>query len=286
MAAAQGLTEADIRSFAADLSPLLAYSQHELIFADEPTESLIQEKVKADVSSREAVVQHLVTRQEESNYAARALPFVLSSLGRTDDLVQLAFQDRLPRSATSKVAQRAIRLSRLSAALISCAKEQRTDDLTSLLVEASRVAGGNERSDVFLQDHPDLVAIADDTEAFRRLLEIRTSWPGRRHASLSVAFALTDEIDEARRNAWRAFDWLNWRTTQPEEPGDRKLPSVGDLDRFGPAYWAVLGGRASRVISWISQWREDYAFNLLAQLVSLLERHQWFHRRQNALEKL
>jgi hypothetical protein len=212
-------------------------------------------------------------RQEESNYAARALPSVLSSLGRTDDLVRLAFQDRLPRSATSKVAQRAIRLSRLSAALISCAKDQRTDDLASLLVEASRVAGGNERSDTFLQDHPDLVAIADDNEALRRLLEIRTSWPGRRHASLSVAYALTDDIDEARRNAWRAFDWLNWRARQPEEHGDRKLPPVGDLDRFGPAYWALLGGKASRVISWMDQWREDYAFNLLAQLVSLLERH-------------
>jgi hypothetical protein len=142
-----------------------------------------------------------------------------------------------------RVAQRAIRLSRLSAALISCANERRTDDLTSLLVEASRVAGGNERSDTFLQDHPDLVAIADDNEAFRRLLEIRTSWPGRRHASLSIAFALTDEIDEARRNAWRAFDWLHWRATQTEEPGDRKLPAVGDLDRIGPAYWALLGGK-------------------------------------------
>jgi len=273
LAAAQDLTEAAVRSFASDLSPLLAYSQHELVFADEPTETLVQRRVQNDTASREAVVQRLMARQEESNYAARALPSVLSSLRRTDDLVKLAFQDHLPRSATSRVAQRAIRLSRLSAALISCAQEQRTDDLTCLLVEASRVAGGNERSDRFLQDHPDLVAIADDPEALRRLLEIRTGWPGRRHAALSVAFALTDDPDEARRHSWRAFDWLNWRATQTEEPGARKLPDVGDLDRFGPAYWALLAGRASRVISWISQWREDYAFNLFTQLVSLLERH-------------
>ncbi len=221
LAAAQDLTEAAVRSFASDLSPLLAYSQHELVFADEPTETLVQRRVQNDTASREAVVQRLMARQEESNYAARALPSVLSSLRRTDDLVKLAFQDHLPRSATSRVAQRAIRLSRLSAALISCAQEQRTDDLTCLLVEASRVAGGNERSDRFLQDHPDLVAIADDPEALRRLLEIRTGWPGRRHAALSVAFALTDDPDEARRH----------------------------------------------------QWREDYAFNLFTQLVSLLERH-------------
>jgi hypothetical protein len=273
LAAAQHLTEAAVRSFASDLSPLLAYSQHELVFADEPTETLVQRRVKDDIPSREAVVQRLLARQEESNYAARALPSVLSSLRRTNDLVQLAFQDRLPRSATSRVAQRAIRLSRLSAALISCAQEERTDDLARLLVEASRVAGGNERSDQFLQEHPDLVAIADDAEALRRLLEIRTGWPGRRHAALSVAFALTDDADEARRNASRAFDWLNWRAKQTEEPGKRKLPIVGDLDRFGPAYSALLGGRATRVICWIDQWREDYAFSLFNQLVSLLERH-------------
>jgi hypothetical protein len=285
LAASQGLPEAAVRSFASDLHPLISHSPHGLIFADEPTETLIQRRIQDDAEAREAVVRRLKARQEESNYAARALPAILTSLGRTDDLIQLAFDDRLPHSATSHVAQRAIRLSRLVAALIACAQEQRTDDLTRLLLEASRVAGAHERSDHFLQDHPDLVAIGDDAEALRRLFETRTSWPGRRHAALSLAYALTDDLDEARRNAWRAFDWLNWRMTQPEQHGPERLPDIDDLDRFGPSYWALLGGEASRVIRWINQWGEDYAFNLFAQLASLLERHAAISSKARSLKE-
>ena len=273
LAAAQGLSEAAVRSFASDLHPLVAQSPHGLIFADEPTETLIQRKIQDDAEAREAVVQRLKARQEESNYAARALPAVLTSLNRTDDLIELAFEDRLPHSASSRVAERAIRLSRLMAALIACAHQKRTDDLTRLLLEAARVAGAHERSDHFLQDHPDLVAIGDDAEALRRLFETRASWTGRRHAALSLAYALLDDLNEARRNALRAFDWLNWRSTQTEQHGRLRPPDVSDLDRLGPSYWALLDGRSSAAILWIDRWNEEYAFNLFAQLTSLLERH-------------
>lgn len=273
LAAAQSLSEAAVTSFAADLHPLIAQSQRGLIFADEPTETLIQRKFENATEAREVVIHRLKGRQDESTYAARALPVVLTALDRTDDLIQLAFEDRLPRAATSRVAQRAIRLSRLVAALVACAQRKRNDDLTKLLVEASRVAGGNERSDRFLQDHPDLVAIANDTEALRRLFETRTSWAGRKHAALSIAYALSDDFHEARRNAQRAFDWLNWRTNQRDERGAHQLPGVDELDRFGPSYWAVLNGNASRVIRWIEQWNEDYGFALFSQIISLLEHH-------------
>lgn len=273
LAAAQDLLEASITSFASDLHPLITQSSRGLIFADEPTETLIQRKIENDSAAREAVVQRLKARQEESTYAARALPPVLTSLGRTDDLIHLAFDDRLPHSASSRVAQRAIRSSRLVAALTACAQEQRPDDLVRLLLEASRVAGGHERSDQFLQDYPDLVAISEDPEALRRLFETRASWPGKRHAAMALAYMLTDDLHEARRNASRAFDWLNWHAGQPEERGPRTLAEVGDLDRFGPAYWALLSRQPSRVVRWINQWREDYAFSILAQIASLLERH-------------
>jgi hypothetical protein len=273
LAAAQGLQEAAVRSFASDLHPLITQSLRGLTFADEPTETLIQRKFYDATDAREAVVLRLKTRQEESSYAARALPHVLTSLNRTEDLIQLAFEDRLPRSASSSVAQRAIRISRLVAALEACARENRHNDLTRLLVEASRIAGGHERSDRFLQDHPDLVAISDDPEALRRLFETRTSWAGRKHAALSIAYALIDDFDEARRNAQRAFQWLDWRAEQPEEHGHQNLPDVGDLDRFGPCYRALFSGRAARVIRWLEYWNEDYAYNLSVHIASLLERH-------------
>jgi hypothetical protein len=272
LAAAQGLQEASVKSFAADLHDLISQSPRGLMFADEPTETLIQRRFKDATEAREAVVHRLKTRQEESSYAARALPHVLTSLDKTEDLISLAFEDRLPRSATTSVAQRAIRLSRLVAALVACAREHRHDDLTRLLVEASRVAGGHERSDRFLQDHPDLVAISVDPDALHRLFETRTSWAGRKHAALSVAYALIDDLDESRRNSQRAFEWLNWRAEQTEE-GNTGLPDVATLDRFGPCYRALFSRNESRVIRWIAQWNEEYAFTLFVELTSLLERH-------------
>jgi hypothetical protein len=113
LAAAQGLSEAVVESFATDLHPLLDRTPHGLIFRDEPTETVIHSIMQADPAARETVIQRLTDRQTISTYAARALPAVLTSLARTDELVQLAFDDRLPRSATSRVAKRGIRLARL-----------------------------------------------------------------------------------------------------------------------------------------------------------------------------
>lgn len=120
LAAAHDRPEAAIESFAADLVPLLDRTPYGLIFRDKPTETLIRRLFKNDEASQKAVIERLVSRQLYSNYAARALPIVLTSLRRTDDLIKLAFDPRLPESATSRVAQRAIRLSRLTAALVAC----------------------------------------------------------------------------------------------------------------------------------------------------------------------
>lgn len=272
LAAAHARPEAAIESFAADLFPLIDRTAHGLIFRDEPTETLIRRLFKNDEASRKAVIDRLEDRQAHSSYAARALPVVLTSLGRTDDLIKLAFDQRLPQSATSQVAQRAIRLSRLAAALLACSRERRTDDLTELLLEAARVAGGHERSDSFLREHPDLVAISGDPEAVRRLFEVKSGWPGSRHAALAVLHALSDEPGEARRNARRALAWLDWRSRQPEDPyNPRRRLSTDELDLVGPAYVEALAGNATRVVNWLDQWPEPYAYRLYSQQVQLLE---------------
>ena len=274
LAAAHDRPQAAIESFAADLFPLIDRTPHGLIFRDEPTETLIRRLFKNDEASQKAVIERLESRQLYSNYAARALPILLTSLDRTDDLIKLAFDRRLPESDASRVAQRAIRLSRLCAALVACGAEKRTDDLTQILLEAARVAGGHARSDSFLRDHPDLVAISGDPEAVRRLFEVRSGWPGGRHAALAIVHALSDEPGEARRNAWRALNWLNWRSRQPEKPYRQSEPArTEDLDLIGPAYVEALAGNTTRVSAWLDQWHEQDAYRIYSQLVQLLENH-------------
>jgi hypothetical protein len=273
LAAAHGLSEPEVESFASDLAPLLDRTPHGLIFRDEPTETLIRRLIEDDVAARDALVVRLRDRQETSIYAARAFPSVLIALRRTADLVALAFDDRLPGKATSRVAQRSIRMSRLAAALAACAAEHRIDDLTLLMLEAARVAGGHERSDRYLYEHPDLAAVSGDPEALRRLFEAKIGWPGGRHAALALANAVAGDAGEARRNARRAFNWLNWRAKHEEQLAPFRRERTEDQDRVGPAYVEVLEGNALRVARWFDQWPEHSAYSLFTGLFTLLERH-------------
>jgi hypothetical protein len=277
LAAAHGLSEPEVESFTSDLSPLLDRTPHGLIFRDEPTETLIRRLVEDDMAARDALVVRLRDRQDTSIYAARAFPNVLTALRRTADLVALAFDDRLPGMATSRVAQRSIRMSRLAAALAACAAERRIDDMTLLMLEAARVAGGHERSDRYLYEYPDLAAVSGDPEALRRLFEVKVGWPGGRHAALAVANAVAGDAGEARRNARRAFNWLNWRATHDEQPARFRRERTDDQDLVGPAYVEVLEGNAMRVARWLDQWPERSAHGLFANLITLLERHAVAH---------
>ncbi|MGO4405194.1 NACHT domain-containing protein [Bosea sp. RAF48] len=133
LAAAFGIVLAQVESFASDLAPLIERTPHGLMFRDEPTETLIRKLSAHDPTGRERIVAALFARQANSNYAARALPTLLTALQDVKQLITLAFDTRVPPGA-SKVSLRDIRLARITAALDLCAKMQRRDDLLRLLL--------------------------------------------------------------------------------------------------------------------------------------------------------
>ena len=272
LAAAHGLATAEVESFAADLHPLLERTPHGLMFRDEPTETLIRSMAQGDQSSRDRIVQQLLERQSQSDYAARALPAVLTALQHTEMLVALAFNQQLPPGASS-VSQRDIRLARIVAALEICARAGRHDDLMGLLLEASLVAAGHERSDRFLYEHPDLVAVAGDNEALRRLFMTKTGWPGGKHSALALANAFTNDFDEARRNAWRAIDWHNWNVSQQHQTTFKPVVVSTEWDVIGFAYVEMLAGADTRIARWFARLPEGTAYAKFADLFDLLERH-------------
>ena len=272
LAAACSLTSAEVESFATDLSPLLERTPHGLMFRDEPTETLIRGIVESNRAGRDRIVQQLLERQSHSDYAARALPAVLTALQRVDTLVDLAFDTRVP-PGVSKVGQRDIRLARIVAALETCARAGRHDDLVRLLLEAALVAAGHERSDRFLYEHPDLVAVVGDSEALRRLFATKTGWPGGRHAALAIANAFVDDLGEARRNAKRAIDWHNWAVSQRDSRAFEVGRASTQWDDVGFAYVEMLVGNDVRMARWIAQQPEGTAYDKFSALFDLLERH-------------
>ena len=273
LAAAHGLIAEQVESFAADLAPLLERTPHGLMFRDEPTETLIRLSYGASQAGRDRVIAALQERQLASNYAARALPALLTSLRDVDQLIQLAYDLRVPRGA-SQVSARDIRLSRITAAIALAGELKRRDDLLRLLLEASLVAAGHERSDRFLYEHPDLTAVSDDPEALRRLFVTNVGWPGGKHAALALANAFAGDRDEARRHARRAIDWYNWAAHTKRSGPFRKSSTSKQWDDIGFAYVEMLAGNDLRVAEFFARRDDGVAFAKFRDLFDLLDRHQ------------
>ncbi|CAM3190608.1 hypothetical protein [Janthinobacterium lividum] len=273
LAAAHGLIAEQVESFAADLAPLLERTPHGLMFRDEPTETLIRSSYGASQVDRDRVIATLQERQLTSNYAARALPALLTSLCDADQLIELAYDLRVPRGA-SQVSARDIRLSRITAAIALAGELSRPDDLLRLLLEASLVAAGHERSDRFLYEHPDLTAIAGDPEALRRLSATNVGWPGGKHAALALANAFAGDRDEARRHARRSIDWHNWAAHSKRSERFSKSSASRQWDDIGFAYVEMLAGNDVRVAEFFARQDDDVAFGKFLNLFDLLDRHQ------------
>jgi len=273
LAAAHGLIAEQVESFAADLAPLLERTPHGLMFRDEPTETLIRQTYGASQAGRDRVIAALQERQLTSNYAARALPALLTSLRDADQLIQLAYDLRVPRGA-SQVSTRDIRLSRITAAIALAGQLNRRDDLLRLLLEASLVAAGHERSDRFLYEHPDLAAVAGDPEALRRLSATHVGWPGGKHAALALANVFAGDRDEARRHARRSIDWHNWAAQTNRRTRFNESSTSRQWDDIGFAYVEMLAGNDVRVAEFFARQDDGVAFAKFQDLFDLLDRHK------------
>ncbi len=272
LAAAHGLIAEQVESFAADLAPLLERTPHGLMFRDEPTETLIRSSYGASQAGRDRVIAALQERQLTSNYAARALPALLTSLRDAEQLIQLAYDLRVPRGA-SQVSARDIRLSRITAAIALAGELKRRDDLLRLLLEASLVAAGHERSDRFLYEHPDLTAVAGDAEALRRLSATNVGWPGGKHAALALANAFAGDRDEARRHARRSIDWHNWAAQTKRDARFGGSSTSRQWDDIGFAYVEMLAGNGVRVAEFFARQDEGVAYTKFRALFELMDRH-------------
>ncbi|MCW2290120.1 hypothetical protein M2262_000170 [Pseudomonas sp. BIGb0408] len=273
LAAAHGLIAEQVESFAADLAPLLERTLHGLMFRDEPIETLIRTSYGTRQAGRDRVIAALQERQLTSSYAARALPALLTSLRDADQLICLAYDLRVPRGA-SRVSVRDIRLSRITAAIALAAELSRRDDLLRLLLEASLVAAGHERSDRFLYEHPDLTAVSGDPEALRRLYATNVGWTGGKHSALALASAFAGDQDEARRHARRSIDWHNWAAQNKSRARVNESSISRQWDDVGFAYAEMLAGNDVRVAELFARRDEVSAFAKFQDLFDLLERHQ------------
>ena len=264
-AAAHGMKLAAIESFASDLSPLLERTNHGLMFRDEPTETLIHKRYATSRDAIERVASNLLARQDTSVYAARALPRLLQELDDGERLFALAFDDRIPASITSTVGKRNIQYARLKAATLHAALKVDYNSLVRLLVELSTLAEIDQRGVNYLLEHPDLVVAAEDVDARRRLFEIRTAWPGTRHARLAIVNVLSGDPTEATRHAHANEEWIrHYRRTERKDFDHEPFPDQADI--AATSFFLISEDRTENAARYLTSWRDWYAFEV-SQLV-------------------
>lgn len=260
-AAAHGMELAAIASFASDLSPLLERTNYGLMFRDEPTETLIHKRYGTSLDALKRVASNLLARQDASVYAARALPCLLHKLDDGERLFALAFDDRIPASITSTVGKRHIQYARLKAATLHAALKVDYNSLVRLLVELSTIAEVDQRGADYLLKHPDLVVAAKDVDAQRRLFEIRTAWPGTRHACLAIVNVLSGDPAEAARHAYANEEWIqHYRRTERKDFGREPVPDQADI--AATCFFLISEGHTEDASGYLTGWQDRYAFKV------------------------
>jgi hypothetical protein len=268
MALAFGLSKEEASSLAADLAPLLERTKHGLIFRDEPTETLVKRKYASKLSLMDVVVSRLTDAQGTSVYAARALPLLLSAMGRVNDLRRLAFDTRFPPELDSEVPKRAIRLVRVKMALGAAAKARDFNATTDLLVELSALALVNQRGDLYLANNPDLVVGLSDPESLRRLFEMKLGWAGERHSRLTIAYTLDRDIGTAYGHAVRADEWIRWSYDQDDTA--MRAHRADEHEHVAIPFYLTVEGRQALAARYIGQFNADFGYKLAGRLFSLL----------------
>lgn len=260
-AAAHGMELAAIESFASDLNPLLERTNHGLMFRDEPTETLIHNRYATSYDALERVASNLLARQGKSVYAARALPRLLHELDDGERLFALAFDDRIPASITSTVGKRNIQYARLKVATLHAALKIDYNNLVRLLVELSTIAEVDQRGADYLLKYPDLIVAAKDVDARRRLFELRTAWPGTRHACLTIVNVLSDDTAEANRHAHANEEWIqHYRRTERKDFNQE--PAPGRADIAASSFFLISEGRTEEAADYLKDWRDWYSFEI------------------------
>jgi len=267
---AHGLELSAIKSFAADLIPLLDQTKHGLVFRDEPTETLVREVYAAKEDTLRLLADNLFKKQGISVYAATALPGLLLKLDDGKLLSELAFDERFPAAITSTVGKQNIRYSRLKAAVRHAARNADYDRLVHLLVELSTIAAVNERGTDYVLENPDLVIASHDVDGTRRLFETRTRWAGTRYARITIANVLAGDLREAYRSVVHADEWIRHFYRQSDDyRSDRGGPEK--LDIASIPLCLIADNRGLDAAQSLQVWRDRYAYEVSDHLFTLLE---------------
>lgn len=227
-----GVSESAVRTFATEFGRPLFVKDASLHFLDEPAETWFNETFKPDAAALDAFLAKLKPLAASSSYVAAALPQLLLSAGRMDELIALALSDEsLPE--LNPLERRDVELQRLMFALRACLQQGRHVAAAKLALKVGGEAAGEARQNALIQKNTDIAGVLLAADRIEELVSRRTfggEFLGSHHAYEAMLLSgKGDLIPEARSRLRMAWEWLLVWSKQPRK--HRRDQSLDDADR-------------------------------------------------------
>lgn len=226
-----GVPQSAVRTFATEFGRPLFVKDSGLHFMDEPAETWFNETFKPDAASLDAFLARLKPLAASSSYVAAALPQLLLSAGRMDELIALALSNEsLPE--LNPLERRDVELQRLMFALRACLQQGRHVAAAKLALKVGGEVAGEARQNTLIQENTDIASVLLAPDRIEELVSRRTfggGFLGSHHAYEAVLLAGNDDlIPEAisrLRMAWESL--IAWSKLPPKR---RKHDKIEDAD--------------------------------------------------------
>ena len=240
-----GVPESAVRTFATEFGRPLFVKESGLHFMDEPAETWFNETFKPDAVSLDAFLSKLKPLAATSSYVAAALPQLLLSAGRMDELIALALSNEsLP---DNPLERRDVELQRLMFALRACLQQGRHVAAAKLALKVGGEVAGEARQNKLIQENTDIAGVLLASDRIEELVSRRTfggGFHGSHHAYEAVLLAgngdLIPEAASRWRMAWESL--IAWSRLPPERRNENKIEdadvaelALGVLRLRGPA---------------------------------------------------
>ncbi len=227
-----GVSESAVRTFATEFGRPLFVKDASLHFLDEPAETWFNETFKPDEAALDAFLAKLKPLAAGSSYVAAALPQLLLSAGRIDDLIALALsEESLPE--LNPLERRDVELQRLMFALRACIQQGLHVAAAKIAMKLGGETAGEARQNALVQRNTDLAGILLSGDRIEELVARRTfggEFLGAHHAYEAVLLSGKDDLlPEARSRLRMAWEWMLVWSKQPRNR--RSDQSFGDEDR-------------------------------------------------------
>lgn len=241
-----GVPESAVRTFATEFGRPLFVKDSGLHFMDEPAETWFNETFKPDAASLDAFLAKLKPLAATSSYVAAALPQLLLSAGRMEELIALALSNEsLPE--LNPLERRDVELQRLMFALRACLQQGRHVAAAKLALKVGGEVAGEARQNTLIQQNTDIASVLLAPDRVEEMVSRRTfggGFLGSHHAYEAVLLAGNDDlIPEARsrlRMAWESL--ITWSKLPPKRRKEEKIDdadvaelAIGVLRLRGPA---------------------------------------------------